>query len=289
MKYRLNLIRFGLFSFLVLFSLGLGIFSYNLAMDYVHPRRLIPPSGEELVAAGIEYRDVEIISHDGLRLSGWYTPPENGVVILVAHGHADVRPLDFYKLFAEQGYGVLAWDFRAHGQSEGDRVTLGYLESRDVESALDFALAQPNVEHIGAWGGSIGGVSVLLAAARREEIEAVIIDSAFPTLEDELDDQIPFLMRGLIRFFAEKETGMKVSFVRPVDVIGEISPRPVFIIQGMGDTRIPENSAQRLYDAAGEPRWLWTEEEPVHMNMFSYYRMRYTKRTSKFFREFLLE
>jgi len=290
MKYRWNLLRFGLISVLLLLSVALTIFSYNNALDYVHPRRLQSPSGEELLARGIEYQDIELLTLDGVRLSVWYTPPKNGVVILVAHGHAAVRPIDFYLLFAEQGYGVLAWDFRGHGASEGDTVTFGYTETRDVEAALDFVLAQPDVERVGAWGGSMGAVSVILTAAHRPEIEAIIVDSPFATLEDELKHQVPIWgLRELIRFFAERETGMSVDLVRPLEVIGSISPRPVFIIQGMGDMRIPQDSAQRLYDAAGEPRWLWTEAEPVHMNMYAYYRVRYLKKASKFLREFLLD
>ena len=290
MKYRWNLLRFGLISVLLLLSVALTIFSHNNALDYVHPRRLQSPSGEELLARGIEYQDIELLTLDGVRLSAWYTPPKNGVVILVAHGHAAVRPIDFYLLFAEQGYGVLAWDFRGHGASEGDTVTFGYTETRDVEAALDFVLAQPDVERVGAWGGSLGAVSVILTAAHRPEIEVIIVDSPFATLEDELKHQVPIWgLRELIRFFAERETGMSVDLVRPLEVIGSISPRPVFIIQGMGDMRIPQDSAQRLYDAAGEPRWLWTEAEPVHMNMYAYYRVRYLKKASKFLREFLLD
>ena len=161
-KHHLNLLKFGLLSFFFIILTTFIFWGHNLAMDYVHPRRLAPPSGEKLTAHGIEYEEIEILSQDGLKLSGWYTPPKNGAVILVAHGHAGARPLDFYLLFAEHGYGVLALDFRAHGDSEGDTTTLGYLESRDVEAALDFALKQPDVEHIGAWGGSMGGASLHL-------------------------------------------------------------------------------------------------------------------------------
>ena len=43
-----------------------------------------------------------------------------------------------------------------------------------------------------------------------------------------------------------------------------------------------------IFGGFGEPRWLWTQEEPPHMNMYAFYKVRYTKRTTKFFREFLL-
>jgi fermentation-respiration switch protein FrsA (DUF1100 family) len=289
-RYWLNLFSVALAA-LLLFGLGgLLWFSHYQAYDYVHPRRLETPSGNLLRENGIPYQEIELYTSDGIRLAAWYTPPQNGALILVAHGYGDRRSEDFYSLFAKHGYGVLAWDFRGHGTSGGNLVTLGYLEVLDVEAALDFALTRPDVEHIGGWGGSMGGVTMIRATAEHPEIEALVIDSPFATLEDELDLRIPFpLLNPLIRFFAERETGLQLDLVRPVDDIGLISPRPVFIIQGMSDTMVPLDSAQHLYDAAGEPRQLWTEPDAPHMNMYSYYRTRYTKRVIKFFDTYLLE
>jgi fermentation-respiration switch protein FrsA (DUF1100 family) len=68
-----------------------------------------------------------------------------------------------------------------------------------------------------------------------------------------------------------------------------ISPRPVFIIQGLADGMVPLDSAQRLYDAAGEPRLLWVEKDVRHLNMYAYYKTRYTKRVIKFFDNYLLK
>jgi len=95
-------------------------------------------------------------------------------------------------------------------------------------------------------------------------------------------------MRPLIRFFAERESGVTVDLVRPVDDIAHISPRPVFLIQGMADGMVPLDSAQRLYDAAREPRQLWEEQDIPHLNMYAYYKARYTKHVIKFFDEYLL-
>jgi len=66
------------------------------------------------------------------------------------------------------------------------------------------------------------------------------------------------------------------------------SVHPVFIIQGMADTMVPLDSAERLYATAGDPRELWAEPDAPHMNMYSYYRARYTKRVVKFFDMYLL-
>ena len=261
--------------------------SYQHAIGYLHPERQIA-SGEFLRANGIEFQEVVLATKDNVRLSTWYTPSQNGAVILIAHGYGDKRPEGFYALFANHGYGVVAWDFRAHGESGGEFSSLGYYETLDVEAALDFALARPGVEHVGAWGGSMGAVTMIRATAQYPEIEALVADSPFATLEDEMGLQIRFpMMRSLVRFFAEREGGVNLDWVRPVDDIASISPRPVFIIQGRGDRMVPSDSAQRLYDAAGEPRQLWMEEDAPHLSMYAYYEAEYIKRIIKFFGEYL--
>jgi uncharacterized protein len=260
---------------------------YLKVNTYLHPPRTIA-TGDLLRAGHIEYQEIQLTTEDGIKLRAWYTPPKNGAVVLLAHGHADKIPEEFYALFARHGYGVLAWDFRAHGESGGGFTSLGYYEVFDVKAALDYALDQPGVEHVGGWGGSMGAATMIRAAARYPEIEAVVADSSFSALEDVIPLRIPYpALRPFFRFFAELETGVSVNKVRPVDDIGRISPRPVFIIQGLGENAIPADSAQRLYDAAGEPRLLWTEMDVPHMNMFAYYRTRYENRVIEFFDEYL--
>jgi uncharacterized protein len=263
--------------------------SYQQTISYLHPARQTA-SGALLNASGIDFKDVELMTEDNVKLSAWYTPPTNGAVILVAHGYGDKRPEDFYALFASHGYGVIAWDFRAHGKSEGEFSSLGYYEMLDAKAALDFVLAQPGVEHVGAWGGSMGAVTMIRATAHYPEIEALVADSPFATLQDEMDLRVPFpIMRSLIRFFAERKSGVTLDRVSPVDDIARIGPRPVFIIQGMADGMVPLDSAQRLYEAAGEPRQLWVEKDVPHLNMYAYYKTRYTKRVIRFFDEYLLK
>ena len=140
-RYWLNLFIAALAALLLIGLGGLLWFSHQQAYNYVHPRRLEPPSGDLLRENGIPYQEIELLTADGIRLAAWYTPPQNGALILVAHGYGDRRSEDFYTLFVEHDYGVLAWDFRGHGASGGDLVTLGYHETLDVKAALDYALA----------------------------------------------------------------------------------------------------------------------------------------------------
>ena len=287
-QYWVRLFLIASFTLSITFAAALFGVSYRQAAAYLHPERQVS-WGALLQEQGIDVQEIELTTEDNVKLSAWYTPPKNGAVILVAHGYGASRPEHYHALFASHGYGVVAWDFRAHGRSEGDFTSLGYYETLDVKAALDFALSRPEVERIGAWGGSMGAVTMIRAAAQYPQIEALVADSPFVTLEEEIDLRVPMpWMRSLIRYFAEQQAGVTVDRVRPIDDIAHISPRPVFLIQGMNDNMIPIDSAERLFDTAGEPRQLWTEEDVPHLNMYAFYKTRYTKRVIKFFDEYLL-
>jgi fermentation-respiration switch protein FrsA (DUF1100 family) len=261
---------------------------YLQVTAYLHPGRY-SASGNFLNASAIPYRSVHFLTDDGIDLHAWYTPPGNGAVILIAHGQGGSIPEDIYALFARHGYGVLAWEFRGHGGSGGDFTSIGYYETLDAKAALAYALEQPGVEHVGAWGGSMGASTLIRAAARYPEIEALVSDSGFAALQDQFLQRIPYpALRPLMRLIAEQETGARVEWVSPVDDIARISPRPVFIIQGLNDTAIPANSAQRLFDAAAEPRFLWLGEGATHLYMFGRFPEEYERRVIDFFDAYLL-
>lgn len=232
---------------------------------------------------------MELVTEDGVRLSAWYTPPRNGAVILLAHGYGDNRPEWVHALLAKKGYGVMAWDARAHGESGGEISTMGYLEVLDVKAALAYALSQPGVEHIGAWGGSMGGATLIRAAADFPEIEALFIDSSFASLDDEFDFLVPYpLINPLAKTLAQLQTGIDLSDIDPLHDIAQISPRPVYIVHGTGDTVAPPDAGRQLYEAANDPRFLWEAENIQHLMIHLDNPRRYQRRLIGFFDEWLL-
>ncbi|HSB00492.1 MAG TPA: alpha/beta hydrolase [Anaerolineales bacterium] len=260
-----------------------------LAVDHIlHPPRTVP-QGKTLRKYKIDYRPVDLITEDGIRLSAWYTPPQNGTVILLAHGYGNKRPEWVYALLARKKYGVLAWDARAHGESGGDISTIGYLEVLDVKAALEYARAQPGVEHIGAWGGSMGGATLIRAAARFPQIEALFVDSSFASLEEEFNYLLPYpVINPLAKFIAGARTGLRLDNVSPVNDISRISPRPVYIVQGTQDTVAPPDSGEELFEAAGEPRYLWEQKNVPHLSGYLDNPRRYQRRLIDFFDEWLV-
>jgi uncharacterized protein len=272
----------------------LGVLSLLLGIGFVevnhvlHPPRLIPP-GNTLRKYKVAYQPVDLVTEDGIRLSAWYTPPRNGAVILLAHGYGDNRPEWVYEMLARKGYGVLAWDARAHGESGGEISTIGYLEVLDVKAALEYALVQPGVEHVGGWGGSMGGATMIRAAARYPQIEALFVDSSFDSLDDEFDFLVPYpVINPLVKWIARVETGISVKAVDPLEEIGRISPRPVYIVHSTADIVAPPEAGEKLFKAAKEPRFLWQEKNAPHLAIYLENPRRYQRRLVGFFDEWLL-
>lgn len=256
--------------------------------DALHPPSLVP-TGNTLQKYKVAYQTVNLYTQDGIRLTAWYTPPrKKAAVILLAHGYGDNRPEWVYQMLARKGYGVLAWDARAHGESDGEISTIGYLEVLDAKAALDFALAQPGVEHVGAWGGSMGGATLIRAAARYPEIEALFVDSSFASLEEELEFLAPYpFVNQLAEFLVQIRTGINLDSVNIVDEVGKISPRPVYIVHSRADVVAPPDAGEKLYNAAREPRFLWLEEDAAHLAIYLENERRYQRRLLDFFDEWL--
>lgn len=131
--------------------------------------------------AGIDYEEVSLVTSDGLMLVGWYlmsAQPTEERALILAHGLGGNRVSMWDVGFAlhEAGYGVLLLELRAHGESEGQVFTRGWL---DIQAAADW-LEMRGVEAIGAYGFSLGAVMAIQAAASTPTIDVVIADGASP-------------------------------------------------------------------------------------------------------------
>lgn len=210
-------------------------------------------------------RVVHFATGDGLKLAGWLFPPRNGATVIVGHGHLANRMqvLPQARLLLEHGFGVLLFDWRAHGESEGARVTWGIDERRDVTAALDFLATQPDVDaaRVGALGFSMGGLAVVLAAPDEPRLKAVAIEGVYTSLEAQtLKDEARFgWLSQAPALWALRNGGVDLARVRPVDVICRIAPRPVLLVYGTDDLGGPE-VAKALAAAACEPkRLVWID------------------------------
>jgi alpha-beta hydrolase superfamily lysophospholipase len=275
--------------------------SARWAHNYTHPVR--QPVRGTPADHGLAYEAVTFSSADGLSLAGWFVYPEDkighGAAIILCHGYGATRAvtLPVAAVLTRHGYSALLFDFRGHGESEGDLVTLGHDEVQDVQGAVTYLLTRPDVtsDSVGVLGQSMGAAIAIRAAARIPEIGAVVTEGAFASLADLTASNFSTLT-GLPRFpfaplmaaLGKWQTGLDTNLVRPVDDIAHISPRPVFLIHGLGDAVVPPENAVRLYEAAREPKWLWQPERVGHSTAVYKEPAEFEARVVAFFDEALL-
>lgn len=248
---------------------------------------------------GMPFEDVMVTSTDGLDLAGWYIPSHIGAVIMMQHGYKSDREemLNEAEMMYRHGYGVLLTTVRAHDASEGESISFGMQEVDDMEAWYQYLLTREDVdpERIGILGNSYGGMLAIQYAAQNENIKAVVADCAFSSLNDTVSTSVThftdlpaFPFAPLIVFWAERETGLKLEEIDTTKWIAQISPRPVFLMQGGADVVISAESGQRLYEAAGEPKELWYDPALGHVDFDTERAAEFEKRVAAFFDRYLL-
>jgi dipeptidyl aminopeptidase/acylaminoacyl peptidase len=275
-------------------GLTVGV-SWWQADAFLHPRRHL--AVETPADWGLDYRDVAFTAADGLTLRGWYLPSANGAAILVGHGIGGARSLEPALVLVRHGYGVLTFDWRAHGESDGDLCTFGYYEVRDVEGALAWLQAQPDVDpqRIGMLGESMGAVAAIRAAAHLPQIKAVVAASPYADLEEAIRNvwegtglpAFPFVPLQIA--VGELRTGLDLAEMQPLRDVAAISPRPILILAGGQDPITGPEAGVRFYTAAGEPKELWFEPQAGHESFLSILPEEYERRVVGFFDGVLLD
>lgn len=244
---------------------------------------------------------VMIPSSTGITIAGTFFPGRSRATIIVSHGYGnsqdEVLPLAAFLQHA--GYSIFTYDMRSRGGSGGDAITMGALEQDDLISVVDYLVTRPDVDQgrIGALGISLGGATTLLAAARDPRIRAVVDDCGFTDITSVTDTAFEHFI-GLPAFpfspitveISEWRLGRSVSDVRPIDVVGRISPRPLLIIHGSADQEVPATHSERIYAAAGNPKELWLVPGAGHgMDAWETATAEYEQRVIAFFRRALGE
>jgi hypothetical protein len=120
------------------------------------------------------HEDVAFTTSDGLRLQGWFVPSRNGATVIAFPGRSG--PQKHTRMLVRHGYGVLLFDRRGEGASEGDPNMLGWVGDRDLHAAAAYLRSRPDVDpnRIGAIGLSVGGEMLIHAAAQSDAFKAIV-------------------------------------------------------------------------------------------------------------------
>jgi len=219
----------------------------------LHParRRVVgspPPTCQDATFAG-----------DGVTLKGWQcrTSTTRRGTIVYLHGIADTRTsgAGIVQRFGTRGFDVVAYDSRAHGESDGDVCTYGFFEKHDLHHVLDRVGPGPIV----LIGTSLGAAVALQEAARDSRVTAVVAAETFSDLRTVATQRAPFFFTpgAIARAFqiAEQQGHFRVDEVSPVIAAAQIKI-PVLLIHGSSDSDTPPEHSQRILAALAGPKRL---------------------------------
>lgn len=269
------------------------------AIGWVGSERALHPGYYKYQWALDDFRDlqpeaVHIHSSTGIDLRGRFFAGQNRELIILASGYGDTQDqmLPFAEFLHRSGFNVLTFNSRARTPSGGEYVTLGVLEQKDLISVVDFAAHRPEVDpdRIGVLGVSLGGATAILAAAEDKQIRAVVDDCGFSDASSAIAASFQHFIHlpampfaPITAWIADYRAGIDVARVRPVDVIGQISPRPILIIHGLADYVVPVANSERNFAAAREPKELWLVPGAKHAQSHTVEAAQYEQKVVKFF------
>jgi hypothetical protein len=228
-------------------------------------------------------------STDGLLIAGFWTAapspsladnpnsPWGRKTLLICPGSRGGKSsyLALASRFLDDGYNVLTFDFRGHGQSGGHFVTFGDLERRDVLGAVRWLRQNHPTQsrRIVAIGMDTGGAALLAAAAdpsnqgraldalavfgcydRFDKFAAAAAGASFP-------GPLQWLIVPIAVPLACVQTGADLRDFSPADAAAAVSPRPILFVHAQRDSVISFERGQSLFDAASAPKSrLWLED-----------------------------
>lgn len=210
----------------------------------------------------VKTEETTILSEDGLNLWGklYFQEEKTDKWVIIAHGytssHEDIQPiaLNFYN----KGYNVLTPDMRAHGNSEGKYIGMGWLDRKDMLLWIDYVLALDSNSQIVLYGESMGGATVMMTSGEDlpSNVKAIIEDCGYTSVQEMFEAQL-YERFGLPPFpilnAAEVVTSIRAKYnFEEASALEQVkkSKTPMLFTHGGNDNYVPTEMVYRLYEAA---------------------------------------
>lgn len=228
---------------------------------------------------GLEAKTVSLRTEDDLLLEAYEVRVDSpqGVVIFLSGIH-NPSVTAFYghaKMLLEDNYASLLLEMRAHGESEGDLISLGFKEHLDVAAALDYIKAEKIYQDVPVivFGLSMGGATAINAMGTIEELAGLVSLSAYSAWEDVFTDNmrqmgisgaLATLQKPFVQLYNTIRFGFNSSNLSPKVQIQNLGTRPALLIHSTEDSQIPFVSFERLVEKAPAHIETWVREGDYH-------------------------
>jgi uncharacterized protein len=232
------------------------------------------------------YKTVSFTASDGVDLEGWYRPSQNGASVLMISGGGGNRRSTVHhaEMLVRHGYGVLLYDPRGSGNSEGTINSYGWGWEKDAAAALDFLATREDVDpgRVGVLGLSTGADVAIDIAARRDDVKAVVADGSaaigYEDIKAYTHDPLTRAPMWVLFETIEVIEGRSGPETSLADQIARSHAPHLLVSAGK-----PEKEWGELYDKAGGTRSeLWHLPKASHTAALKQYPKAYEQRVVSF-------
>jgi uncharacterized protein len=271
------------------FVVGLLVVVAGYGYVTTHVGRAVVPDNH----LGVAHENVTFETSDGLELEGWYIPSRNGAAVIAFPGRNG--PQKPARVLARHGYGVLLFDRRGEGESDGEPNSWGWGGEADIKAAIAYLQTRSDVDpdRIGGIGLSVGGEMMIEAAAETDELRAIVSEGAGArsTTED-MDQDEPSLGKwtlGLamsaVKTAAVAVTSNQAPPANLKDLAAKVD-QPMLLIAAP-NAPTGEKLNRGYHAAAGAASTLWEIPESDHVGGLEARPEEYERRVVGFFDEAL--
>ena len=219
--------------------------------------------------------NANITNNDNLKLQANYKVQEKKThkwTILI-HGYKvnNNNMMSYGEKYYEMGYNVLLPNNRAHGNSEGNYIGMGWLDKDDIACWVNWINKQdPNAKII-LHGVSMGAATTMMASGENlNNVVGYIEDCGYTSVWDifasELDKRFSlptFPVLNISNGVAKLKAGYDFKEASSVDQLKKCQ-KPMLFIHGGKDDFVPTYMVYEVYDAANCEKDLYIVDEAGH-------------------------
>jgi len=249
-----------------------------------------------------EFEHINIVSHDGLELSGYYLPaskPTNKLVVLT-HGYlGNAKQMGIFGKFyhEEFGFNIFMPDARGHGKDEGNYYGFGWPDRLDLIDWTKLLVKKLGTDTEVVYHGlSMGAATVLMASGEDElpsQVKAIVADSPYESVYQLFAYQMtrmfnlpPFPLLDSTSILTKIRAGYFFREASALKGVGKTDV-PILYIHGKADTFVPVEMAEDLYLNTSSDTELFLVDQANHGESFALEQVKYKKKVQQFLANYI--